>query len=59
MKGISIRVEDELHRRLKRIVFEKDISVQDFVHELLVAGIEMVEDELRINRERGGKNGPM
>lgn len=47
MKGLSIRLEDQLHRRLKRVVFEKEISVQDFVIRLLETGIEAAEQELK------------
>lgn len=52
MKGISIRLEDQLHRRLKRVVFEKEVSVQDFVYRLLEAGIEKAEKELKREVER-------
>jgi len=47
MKGLSIRLEDQLHRRLKRVVFEKEVSVQDFVYRLLEAGIANAEKELK------------
>jgi len=52
MKGLSIRLEDQLHRRLKRVVFEKEVSVQDFVYRLLEAGIANAEKELKQEVER-------
>lgn len=45
MKGLSVRLEDEFHRRLRRVVFEKDISLQDFVLELLITAVEAAEEE--------------
>ena len=46
MKGLSIRLEDEVHRRLKRVLLEKRTTVQDFAYRLLEAGIEKAEKEL-------------
>ena len=47
MKGVSIRVEDELHRRLRLVVTLKNVSVQDFVLQLLEDGIVAAEQEIR------------
>ena len=46
MKGLSIRLEDEVHRRLKRVILEKEVTVQGFAYRLLEAGIEKAEKEL-------------
>lgn len=51
MKGISIRLEDPLHRRLKRVTFENEVSVQDFVCRLLKMGIEEAEKEMKREEE--------
>lgn len=47
MKGVSIRVEDELHRRLRLVVTLQNVSVQDFVLRLLEDGIVAAEQEIR------------
>lgn len=47
MKGVSIRIEEELHRRLHMVVLLKNTSVQDFVFELLKSGIDNAERELK------------
>ena len=46
MKGVSIRVEEELHQRLRMVVLLKKTSVQDFVLRLLKEGIIAAEHEL-------------
>lgn len=46
MKGVSIRVEDGLHRRLRLVVLQKDVSIQDFVLRLLEQGVAQAEREV-------------
>jgi predicted HicB family RNase H-like nuclease len=47
MKGVSTRIEEELHRRLRMVVLLKNTSVQNFVFELLKSGIDNAENELK------------
>ena len=46
MKGVSIRIEEELHQRLRMVVLLKNTSVQNFVLRLLKEGIIAAEREL-------------
>lgn len=46
MKGVSIRIEDGLHQRLRMVVLLKNTSVQNFVLRLLKEGIIAAEREL-------------
>lgn len=50
MKGVSIRIEEELHRRLRMVVLLKNTSVQEYVLRLLEKGIAEAEYELRGER---------
>ena len=43
MKSVCIRVEDDLHRRLKLVTLYTNKSVQDFVLTLLEKGIAEAE----------------
>ena len=52
MKGVSIRVEDDLHRRLRLVVLQKDVSVQDFVLHLLEQGVAQAEREVAREGDR-------
>lgn len=53
MKGVSIRVEEELHQRLRMVILLKNTSVQDFVLRLLKEGIIAAERELQNGAFRG------
>jgi predicted HicB family RNase H-like nuclease len=53
MKRLTIRLDDEVHRRLKVTAAERGTSIQQIVARLLQEDLERHRPPRRLQRERG------
>ena len=46
---ITTRVTPELHRAIKQIALDNDITIQDYIVELITADVQIEQDKIKSN----------